>query len=192
MRLLIACECSGIVRDAFIRRGHDAISCDLKPTKRPGPHYQGDVRDILYERWDMMIAHPVCRYLTNSGVRWLHSDPTRWDAMREGAAFFKLFDDAWHIPRRAIENPVMHKYALEIIGRRATQYIQPWWFGDPFKKMTGLWLHGLEPLIATHTLSDYPETPKQAVWLMGPSEDREEKRSETYPQFAEAMAQQWG
>lgn len=192
MKILVACECSGVVRDAFLRYGHDAYSCDLKPAQRPGPHYQGDVRDVLHDDWDMLIAHPVCRYLTNSGVRWLHTEQGRWELMEEGCKFFKLFDEAKHIPLRAVENPVMHGYALNIIGRKATQYVQPWWFGDPFKKMTGLWLHGLPKLEATHTLQDYPEPPKQEVWLMGPSEDREEKRSKFYPCFADALAQQWG
>jgi len=191
MKILVACECSGEFRDNFLTLGHDAISCDLKPTRKPGPHYQGDVRDILYEPWDMLIAHPVCKYLTNAGVRWLHTRPERWGLMRQGAEFFKLFDDAKHIPKRAIENPIMHKYAIEIIGRKADQYIQPWWFGDPFSKATGWWLHGLPKLAATHTKADYPDGIKQECWLMAPGPDREEMRSKTYPGHAREAAKQW-
>lgn len=192
MKILIACECSGVVRDAFIAEGHDAISCDLKPSERPGPHYQGDVRDVLYESWDMLIAHPVCKYLANSGVRWLHERGERWALMEEGAAFFNLFDRAEHIPRRAVENPVMHKYALERVGRRATQYVHPHFFGAPFQKLTGLWLTGLPLLKRTHFLHDYQTPPKQEVWLEPPGPEREANRSRTKPEFAQAMADQWG
>lgn len=143
--VLIACECSGIVRDAFIARGIRAISCDIKPTQSPGPHYHGDVRDILHLNFPALIAHPVCKYLANSGVQWLDGDAARWENMKNGADFFKLFDRADHIPLRAVENPVMHGHALELIGRSATQFVQPWWFGDPFKKATGLWLTELPP-----------------------------------------------
>ena len=191
IKILIACECSGQIRNAFLAMGHDAMSCDLKPTRTPGPHYQGDVRDILGDSWDMLIAHPVCKYLTNAGVRWLHERPERWELMREGAEFFKLFDQATHIPKRAIENPIMHKYGLEIIGRKATQFVQPWWFGDPFSKATGWWLTGLPPLVATHKKTDYPEI-KQECWLCPPGPNREELRSKTYPGHAKAIALQWG
>lgn len=190
---LVACESSGIVRDALIRCGVRAISCDLKPTERPGPHYQGDVRDILGEPWGTLIAHPVCRRLANSGVRWLHERPGYWVDMEAAAEFFLLFDRADHIPRRCVENPIMHKYARARVGRRATQYIQPHFFGSPFQKATGLWLHGLPPLRRTHWPHDYPPGTefKQAVWLMGPSPTREEDRSRTDPAIAEAMAAQW-
>lgn len=192
MRILVACECSGIVRDAFLAKGHDAWSCDLKPTQRPGPHLQRDVREVLHWPWDMLIAHPVCRYLANSGVRWLHTQPGRWDKMREGCEFFSLFLNATHIPLRCVENSIMHGHARSIIGRGPDQIIQPWWFGDPFKKAAALYIDGLPKLVATHSLEDYLEPPKQKCWLMGPSEDREEKRSETEPGFAKAMAEQWG
>lgn len=196
MKWLIACECSGIVRDAFIAAGHQAISCDLKPTQRPGPHLQCDVRQVLHYPWDGMIAHPVCKYLTNAGVRWLHSDPSRWDHMQRGAAFFRMLDsgkEVRHIPRRAIENPVMHQYAAELIGRRADQFVHPWWFGSPFQKATGFHLTGLRELPQERRKDSYAVGEiKQAVWLMGPSEDREEKRSQTDPQVARAMAQYWG
>ena len=147
----------------------------------------------MSQQWDLLIAHPVCRYLTNAGVRWLHERSGRWELMKEGAEFFKLFDRAGHIPKRIVENPVMHRYGLEIVGRKATQFIQPYMFGDPFQKATGLWLTGLQKLVPEKVKSDYPEgSIKQEVWLMGPSEDREEKRSKTYPGFARAMAEQWG
>lgn len=187
---MVACERSGIVRDALLAVGHDAISCDLKPTRKPGPHYEGDVRDILGDAWDGLIAHPVCKYMANSGVRWLHEREGRWDDLQKGIEFFNIFRDAAHIPQRAIENPILHKYAVAGIGRKADQYIQPWWFGDPFSKATGLWLYGLPKLKKEYKKSDYPEI-KQEVWLMAPSEDREEKRSQTYPGIARAFAQYW-
>lgn len=197
MNILVACERSGIVRDALIAAGHNAISCDLKPSRRPGPHLQCDVRLVLHRPWDGMIAHPVCRYLTNAGVRWLHSQPGRWELMREGAAFFKTLDsgpEIRHIPLRAVENPIMHEYAAAIIGRRADQFVQPWWFGSPFQKATGFHLTGLPALPQEFARTWYAERNieiKQAVWLMGPSEDREEKRSETDPQVARAIARYW-
>ena len=117
MKVLVACEFSGVVRNAFIERGHDAISCDLRPALDGGNHYQGDVRDILYDSWDLIIAHPECTYLCNSGVRWLHTQLGRWEKMREAAKFFKLFLDH-DCEKVAIENPIMHKYGVEIIGRR--------------------------------------------------------------------------
>lgn len=207
MKVLVACECSGEVRDAFMVLGHDAMSCDLKPTRKPGPHYQGDIRDILYRDWDLMIAHPTCRYLTNAGAKHLYNrvdgkwsvangrNEERWRLMREGAEFYKLFVDAEHIPLRAIENPIMLGHAMEIIGQTKddVQYVQPWMFGDPFSKATGFRLIGLPRLIPTHKKSDYPPgTIKQEVWLMAPSEDREEKRSKTYPGIARALAEQFG
>lgn len=201
MRVLVACECSGVVRDALLARGHDAISCDLKPTRSPGPHIQGDVLEVLDEPWDMLIAHPVCRRLTNAGVRWLYVDgrkengidPERWRAMEEGAAFYNRFRDATHIPKRAIENPIMHEFAAALVGHRADQFVHPWWFGSPFQKATGFKLYNLRKLPREREKSSYaPGEIKQAVWLMGPSPDREEKRSKTDPQVARAIAQYWG
>lgn len=202
MKVLIACECSGVIRDALLARGHDAMSCDLKPTQRPGPHHQGDVREILFEKWDALIAHPVCKYMANSGNKHLYlringkwakehgKNEERWEKMRAGAEFFKLFDRAEHIPLRCVENPIMNGHALAMVGRTATQFIQPWMFGDAFSKSTGLWLTGFKPLVPTHNRSDY-EHIEQAVWKMPPSDDREERRSETYPGIANAMADQW-
>ena len=123
MKVLVACEYSGVVRDAFLAEGHDAISCDLLPTESPGPHIQGDVRPLLKEPWDLVIAHLPCTYLCNSGVRWLHSRPWRWDLLQSASAFFTLF---LSLPRVAIENPVMHKYA----GIRPFDFsVQPRQFG---------------------------------------------------------------
>jgi len=201
--VLVACECSGVVRDALLAEGVRAISCDLKPTQRPGPHYQGDVLDILHLSWRGLIAHPVCRYLTNAGAKHLYRrvdgkwakangpEPERWRRMQEGAAFFRRFDRAEHIPHRVVENPIMHGHAQKEVGRKPDQYVQPWWFGDPFSKATGLHLTALPPLVATHAREDYPDGIRQEVWLMAPGPDREEKRSQTYPGFARAMARQW-
>jgi hypothetical protein len=186
MKILVACEYSGRVRDAFLARGHDAISCDLLPTEAPGPHIQGDVLALLREPWDLVIAHPPCTYLANSGVRWLHSDPTRWEKMREGAAFFMSCLEA-NAPRVAVENPVMHGHA----GIRKPDFtVQPWQFGDPAKKRTCFWTKGLPPLTPTSDM-----TAKDAVaecHLASPGPDRWKQRSRTYPGIAAAMASQWG
>lgn len=179
------------------------MSCDLKPTRRPGPHYQGDVRDVLHKSWDLLIAHPVCKRLTNAGAKHLYIgmkkengiNPVAWKAMEEGAEFFNLFQGpaVAHIPKRCVENPIMHCHAAKLVGCRATQFVHPWWFGSPFQKATGLHLHGLPKLPRERSKDSYaPGEIKQAVWLMGPSPDREEKRSNTDPQVARAMAQYWG
>lgn len=194
MRVLVACEYSGRVRDAFLAAGHDAISCDLLPTDVPGPHYQGDVRDILGDGWDLMIAHPECTYLCNSGVRWLSTDITRWPRMVEGAVFFRQLLEA-DIPRIAVENPVMHGHAAKIIGRRQDQVIQPWMFGHPEKKATGLWLKGLPPLLSTDDVRDVmanlPKSQTDRIHYASPGPDRWKLRSTTYRGIAAAMAQQW-
>ena len=194
MRVLVACEHSGTVRDAFIARGHDAMSCDLLPTDAPGPHYQGDVMDILDDGFDLLIAHPPCTYLTNSGVRWLHSDPERWQHMIEGAVFFRTLLEC-DIPMRAIENPIMHRYAASIVGRRQDQVVQPWMFGHMEQKATGLWLHNLPPLQPTNDVKEdmmkLPERERQRLHYLPPSPDRWKLRSTTYRGIAEAMADQW-
>lgn len=187
MKVLVACEYSGKVRDAFIRQGHDAVSCDLLPTDSPGPHYEGDVFDIIDQDWDLMIAHPPCTYLTNSGVRWLHERPERWGQLKEGAEFFKSLLEA-DIPKIAVENPIMHKYAVEIIGRRQDQIVQPWQFGHGETKGTGFWLKNLPLLMPT----DVVEGREQRIHLLPPSKDRWKQRSETFSGIAEAMAKQWG
>lgn len=188
MRVLVACEYSGAVRDAFSALGHDATSCDLLDSESPGRHYKGDVRDILGDSWDLLVAHPPCTYLTNSGVRWLHSDASRWPKLFDGAAFFRLFDQAKHIPRRAIENPIPHRYARELMGRAHDQVIQPWQFGHGETKATCLWLTGLPALKPTNIVSGR----HGACHKTPPSADRWKIRSRTYAGIAAAMAAQWG
>lgn len=195
MRVLVACEYSGAVRDAFITAGHDAVSCDLLPTETPGPHYQGDVLDIIRDDWDLMVAHPPCTYLTLAGVRWLYSDPTRWRDMVDGAVFFRTLLEA-RIPRIAVENPIMHGWARKIIGRGPTQVVQPWWFGHPERKATALWLKGLSPLEPTDNVEAdmlaLPRAEQHRLHYLSPSEDRWKERSKTFPGLAAAMADQWG
>lgn len=196
MRVLVACEYSGVVRDSFIARGHDAMSADLLPTDSPGPHFQGDVLELLREPFDLVVAHPPCTYLSNSGVAHLHTDPARWGLMREGAEFFqRMFD--FNSPRIAVENPVQHKYAIAAHGKgKATQYVQPWQFGNPEQKRTGLWLKNLPPLVPTDVVYDrmmqLPKRERERLHYLGPSKDRWKLRSTTYQGVAEAMAEQWG
>jgi hypothetical protein len=185
--ILIACEFSGRVRDAFTALGHNAMSCDLLPSETPGAHHQGDVREILDYPWDLLIAHPPCTRLCNSGVRWL-AERNLWAELDQAADFFKLFLNAKHIPRRAIENPVPHKYAVDRIGRNYDFTIQPWEHGDPFTKRTAFWTVGLPPLVPREIVAK--RTP--AVWKMGPSEHRARERSRTYPGVAQSIAEQWG
>ena len=188
MKILVACEYSGRVRDAFLERGHDAWSCDLEPCESdPARHIQGDVLPILDGDWDMVIAHPPCTYLANSGVRWLHSDPSRWERMREGAEFFLRFLHA-RAPRVAVENPVMHKYAREIIGRGPDFTVQPWQHGDGYVKRTCFWTRGLPPLTPTNIV----EGREAECHRMPPGPDRWKARSRTYPGIARAIAGQWG
>ena len=189
MRALVACEYSGRVRDALIAVGVDAVSCDLLPTETPGPHIQGDVLALLREPWDLVIAHPPCTYLCNSGVRWLHERPGRWEKMREGAEFFLACLDA-NAPRVAVENPVMHRYAREIVGRRQDFSVQPWQFGDAAKKRTCFWTRGLPPLVPTSTMR--AEDAKADCHLAPPGPNRWKERSRTYEGIARAIAQQWG
>ena len=192
MRVLVACEFSGIVRDAFTARGHSAMSCDVLPTESdPINHWQGDVLDVLGWGWDLMIAHPPCTYLANSGVRWLYKDgepdEDRWLRMADGAEFFRALLNA-PIPRIAVENPIMHKYAREIVGRGPDQYVQPWQYGHPETKATGLWLKGL-PLLTPTNVVDGREP---RVHHASPGPDRWKERSRTLTGIAEAMADQWG
>ena len=196
MKILNACEYSGRVRDAFIKRGHDAMSCDLLETDASGPHHTGDVLDILGQGWDMLIAHPPCTYLANSGVSWLHKDEARWGLLNEGAAFFKTLLEA-NVDKVAIENPIMHKYAKERIGGvRQTQVIQPWMFGHTEQKATCLWLKNIPPLEQTKNVKEemMKLTPKerQRLHYLPPSKDRWKLRSTTYQGIADAMAEQWG
>lgn len=208
MKVLIACEFSGIVRDAFIDHGHDAWSCDVLPTERPGPHIQADVQHLVdYEQYDLMVAHPPCTYLTNAGVRHLHDHVTsrlgnrtavygeaRWKAMREAAEFFNWLKHL-PIPLIAIENPIPHRYAREIIGRY-DQIIQPWQFGHGEIKRTCLWLKNLPPLIPTCIVEGRsPKCHHSSGWREYKRPElaqRWKERSRTYQGIADAMAEQWG
>lgn len=196
MRILVACEFSGTVRDAFIRKGHDAMSCDILEGEGDGPHYMGDIREVLYEEWDMVIAHPPCTYLANSGVSWLFRDETRWDKLDDAAAFFNMFLDL-KVAKLCVENPIMHKYAVERIGgRKQSQVVQPWMFGHTEQKATCLWLRGLPKLEPTNNVKEEmmklaPSERQRLHWLP-PSKDRWRIRSTTYSGIAEAMAEQWG
>lgn len=196
LRVLVACEFSGIVRDAFTAAGHYAMSCDLLETESPGPHFKGDVREVLDAGWDMLIAHPTCTYLANSGVRWLHTRPERWALLAEGAVFYRLLRDA-PIPRRAIENPVMHSHARKLIQPGRRQVVQPWWFGDPQFKAVGLEIIGLPALVATNKLTPpKPGSEEHKQWSrvhrMAPGPDRQKERSRFFRGIANAMADQWG
>jgi hypothetical protein len=184
MKILIACEFSGIVRNEFKRKGHDAWSCDLLPSELPGPHIVGDVREVLEEGWDLMIAHPPCTYLCNSGVRWL--DKEREEKMEEAT---ELFRTLWFssIKKVAIENPIPHKYAREKIGDY-TQLIQPWQFGHKEKKGTCLWLRGLPELQPTNIKRER----SNGIHMMPDKAERWKDRSRTFVGIAKAMADQWG
>ena len=183
MRVLIACEYSGTVRDAFLAAGHDALSCDLLPTDAPGPHYQGDVFDIIHYPWDLMIAHPPCTHLSVSGAR--HFKSKVMDGRQQaGASFFMRLAKA-DIPRIAIENPVC---IMSSLWRKADQTIQPWQFGHGETKATCLWLKNLPKLAPTNIV----EGRENRIWKMPPSEDRWKERSKTFQGIAQAMAEQWG
>ena len=193
MRVLVACEYSGRVRDAFIAKGHDAVSCDLLPTDVPGPHYQGDVRDLLVQRWDLLIAFPPCTYLCSSGLHWNKRVPGRAAKTQDALDFVRLLLNA-PIERIALENPVG---CISTQVRKPDQVIQPWQFGHPESKTTCLWLKGLRRLVPTKVL----DKPASGRWenqtasgqnRLGPSEDRWKLRSLTYFGIAQAMADQWG
>ena len=181
MKVLVACEYSGTVRDAFIAAGHEALSCDLLPTDNPGPHYQGDVRDVLSDGWDLMIAHPPCTHLAVSGARWFKDKQAE---QAEALDFVRLLLDA-PIDRIALENPVS---VISSRIRKPDQIIQPWQFGHGETKATCLWLKGLPKLTPT----DIVDGREARVHKLPPSADRWKIRSTTYPGIAAAMAQQWG
>ena len=192
MRVLIACEYSGRVRDAFIRAGHNAMSCDLLPTEAPGPHYQGSVLDIINDGWDLMIAHPPCTYLSNAGARWLYAggklNQQRYETGLEAKEFFLALMNA-EIPMIAIENPVPSKvFNLP----RYTQAIQPYEFGHPFKKKTCLWLKNLPKLNPTSIVETRESTKIPGNWFNKGGKERQKERARTFSGIAEAMANQWG
>ena len=199
MRVLIGCEESATVREAFAKLGHDAWSCDLLPSRIPGKHIQADILTVLNDGWDLAIFHTPCTYLSNSGVRWLYNkdgsrNQKRWELMERDALLFKATMES-NIPMKANENPIMHKYAVEIIGRRQDQVIQPSIFGHTESKATCLWLQNLPPLVATNDVSEIMKTMSkketQRIHYMPPSPDRQRERSVTFPGIAQAMAQQW-
>lgn len=217
MKVLVACESSGVVRDWFKRLGHDATSCDLLPTEKPGKHYQGDVTDILDDGWDLIIAHPPCTYL-NIAAAWAFNDPdydkfpdvgyhqkvkegtlvgqARRDAQDDAIEFVKMFMEC-NVPKVAIENPVG---AISSRIRKPDQYVQPYEYGDDASKKTGLWLKGLPLLEPTNYVEPRIVNGKKR-WAnqtdsgqnnLTPGEDRWKERSKTYAGIAQAMAIQWG
>ena len=186
MRVLVACEESQEVAAAFIALGHDAMSCDLLPGAKGLPHYQGDIFDVIGDGWDLMIAHPPCTRLCNSGVRWLQ-ERNLWKDMWEAADFFSSLLE-YDIKKIAVENPIMHHYGISFIGRKYDQIIQPWQFGHGETKATCLWLKNLPPLQAT----DIVEGREQRLHRLPPGPDRAKLRSRTFPGIAKAMAEQWG
>lgn len=206
LRVLVGCETSGVVRRAFLERGHDAWSCDLLPSDdASNRHMQCDIRDVLDMGWDLLaVMHPPCTRLCNSGVRWLSKPPKgrsldeMWAELDEGAA---LFSACWNAPvaRVAVENPVMHRHAKERIQhyQPAAQHVQPWWFGEKAFKSTGLYLRGLPPLAPTDKLAPPEKGTEEhkkwsAIHRASPGPDRWKLRSKTFPGIAAAMADQWG
>jgi len=208
MRVLVACEYSGRVRDAFIRAGHLAMSCDFLPTESPGPHYQGDVRHVIYDGWDLMIAHPTCTYLTSAGLHWntrgvLVDGRPRAELTEEALEFVRFLLQA-PIPRIVLENPV------GCIGtriRKADQTIQPYEFGEDASKATCLWLKGVPPLVKDpakrfpgrwclqkngKTVERWGNQTDSGQNKLAPSDDRWKLRALTYPGIAQAFADNWG
>lgn len=183
MKVLVACEYSGRVRDSFIRGGHEAMSCDLLATEQPGPHYEGDVFDIIGDGWDMLIAHPPCTHLAVSGAR--HFEAKREDGRQQEAIDFFLALARSPIPRIAIENPVC---IMSSVWRKPDQTIQPWMFGHGETKATCLWIKGLPHLVPTNIVSGR----EPRVHMMSPGPDRWKERSRTLEGIAAAMADQWG
>ncbi|NUF61557.1 DNA cytosine methyltransferase [Acinetobacter bereziniae] len=203
MKVLIACEYSGVVREAFVKLGHDAMSCDLLPTEQPGNHYQGDVRDVLYENWDMVIAHPPCTFLSVAGNRWFNEERYGDKALSRkvervaAANFFKIFTDI-KCEKVAIENPIGF---MSNAYQKPDQIIHPYFFGDPERKATCLWLKGLEKLVSTNIVQPEIITYKNgkgtdSPWHLNslslPAEERRKVRSKTFQGVADAMASQWG
>lgn len=184
MRILVACEYSGRVRDAFRAEGHDAVSCDILPTEAPGPHIQGDVLDQLGRGWDMLIAFPPCTHLCVSGARWWPQK--REDGRQQAAIEFFMKIATCPIPRKAIENPIG---IMSSHWRKPDQIVQPWQFGHPESKATCLWLERLPPLMFTGIIRSGVES---RIHRMPPGPDRAKKRSLTYQGIADAMGRQWG
>jgi len=204
MKILVACEESQAVTIEFRALGHEAYSCDLQDCSGGHPewHIKGDVLEQLDKGWDMMIAFPTCTYLTNAGVCWLYNkdklktkNTERWSDLKDGGEFFKTLLNA-PIPLIAVENPIPHKYAVEIIGRKYDQLVQPYMFGHPESKATCLWLKGLAKLKETDNVKELwkslPKKEAQRIHYMSPGPDRAKLRSKTFLGIAKAMAEQWG
>jgi hypothetical protein len=192
VKILVACEFSGVVREAFAARGHDAWSCDLEPTDIPGQHYQGDVLEFINEEWDMMIAHPPCTYLSNAGARFLYPNKQlnedRLKLGMEAKEFFMKLYNA-NIEKIVVENPIPSKiYGLP----KYTQTIQPYEYGHPFQKKTCLWLKGLPELQPTNIVSNRQSTKVPGNWFNKGGKDRQKNRAKTFQGIADAMAEQWG
>ena len=199
MKVLIACEFSGIVREAFNRKGHDAWSCDILPTEIEGKHIQDDILLHIHEGWDLMIAHPMCTYLCVPGAHYLHTRPERWEKMIDAKRFFEILLNA-DIYKICVENPVPHRYA-ELI--KYTQIIHPWHFGHELSKRTCLWLKNLPKLMPTDIKDNhgdrYLRTERQQKSGRSKSSNSKwyakanwKERSTTFQGIAEAMAEQWG
>lgn len=188
MKVLVACEFSGRVRDAFIAKGHDAVSCDLIPSDVPGPHIQGDARDHFKEGWDLMVAHPPCKYICNGGNNWLNRRPDlKWRENREIAAgFFMEFINA-PIGKIAVENPIG---CISSLYRKPDQIIHPWMFGHEYRKDTCLWLKNLPKLIPTEIIKGPYK--KLDFWSTDRHKDGRDIKAITFPGIAAAMAEQWG
>lgn len=189
VRVLVACEFSGIVRDAFARRGHDAWSCDLLPTETPGNHIQGDVLEVLNDGWDLMIGHPPCTYLSNAGARFLYPkgelNISRFKQGLEAKELFMAMLNA-NIPKICIENPIPSSVFLL---PQYDQVIQPYYFGDAVQKRTCLWLRNLPPLFSTGICETAQSTKVAGNWFNKGGRDRQKNRAKTFPGIAEAMAE---
>ena len=201
MKILVACEESQAVTKELRKLGHEAYSCDILPCSGGHSewHLQKDVLEVLYNGWDMMIGFPTCTYLTNSGVCWLYNkdgskNEDRWQKLEEGAMFFKTLLNA-PIPLIALENPIPHRYAIELIGRKYDQIIQPYQFGHAESKATCLWLKGLPKLTPTKDVKEaWKQLPKniaQRIHYLPPGPERAKLRSKTFSGIAQAMAAQW-
>lgn len=192
MRVLVACEYSGVVRDAFIRGGHEAMSCDIIPTDAPGPHYQGSVLDVLDQGWDLLIAHPPCTYISNAGAKHLYPKKTlnkdRYLKGMEAVEFFMKLYNA-NIPKIAVENPIPSK----VFGLpQYSQTIQPYEYGHPFQKRTCLWLKNLPNLKPTNIVEKPESTKIAGNWFNAGGKERQKNRAKTFQGIADAMADQWG
>jgi hypothetical protein len=199
MRVLVGCEYSGTVRDAFIKKGHDAISCDLLPTDKPGPHFQGDIWEILSEKngsWDLIIIHPPCTALAVSGNAWYGEGQPKYDERLDAVSWtYSLWETCLDMSKRVcFENPVGVLQRLG--GFPKPSYVQPYQFGHLEQKKTGIYLHGLEPLKETNNVYEemmkLPKRERERMHYLPPSADRWKIRSTTYQGIADAMAEQWG